>query len=152
MSIRSVGQFSVYNCKSFCCALSEDTKRKLIALGIDPRTVSSESQAKILIENVVKARKISNVPLPQNICQGEREIMSKAKNLASKMGIAVSDMMKTEEILRLISNKINLAENEEFKSEFASLEQSFNLVKQNENAVYASMNYNASLNIIKLGL
>ena len=43
--------------------ISEETRRKLIALGIDPSTVSSETQAKILIakaEGTYKSLNIEN--------------------------------------------------------------------------------------------
>lgn len=63
MSINSIGFQNSYLCISGS-SLSEATKRKLIALGIDPSTVHSESEAKALIEQVLELRKSSNQPIP----------------------------------------------------------------------------------------
>ena len=116
MSINSIGQLGSYGGGGFGSGgISEETRRKLIALGIDPRTVTSEAQAQALIQNAIKIRKSSNTPLPINVCQGEQELISKAKRLASKMGITVSNTMPVEEILKLISDKINRGNFEEFK-------------------------------------
>ena len=153
MSVNFIGQIGSYGGGFGGGGLSEETKRKLIALGIDPRTVTSEAQAKVLIENAIRVRKASNTPLPQNICFGERELISKAKNLALKMGITITSSMPIDEILKIISEKINSDKKfSEFKPEFASLTEEAQNIKKNENAVYASMNYSASLNKMMLGL
>ncbi len=153
MSINSIGQIGNYGGGGFGgSGISEETRRKLIALGIDPRNVTSEAQAQALIQNAIKIRKASNTPLPMNVCQGEQELISKAKRLAQKMGITVSNTMPIEEILRLIADKMNSGKFEEFKSEYHTIEQACATVKQYESNMYASMNYNASLNKMMLGL
>lgn len=155
MPINSIGQISSYENFGFGAfggGISEETRRKLIALGIDPRTVTSETQAQMLIKEAVKIRKNSKIPLPLEVCQGEQQIISKANNLASKIGMPVSNSIPLEQILKNISDKINSGNFEEFKPEFASINESFNSLKQHENDVYASMNYNAVLNKMILGL
>lgn len=154
MSINSIGQIGSYGGGDFggSGGISEETRRKLIALGIDPRTVTSEAQAQMLIKNAIKIRKSAKIPLPVNICPYEQELISKAVNLASKMGIKVSNSTPVEQILKAISDKIDKGGYDEFKGEFASLEEKFRQVKQNENNVFASMNYNAILNKMMLGL
>lgn len=153
MSVNSIGQLGSYGGGGFGGGgISEETRRKLIALGIDPRTVTSEAQAQMLIKNAIKIRKSAKIPLPVNICPYEQELISKAVNLASKMGIKVSNSTPVEQILKAISDKIDKGGYDEFKGEFASLEEKFRQVKQNENNVFASMNYNAILNKMMLGL
>ena len=71
MSINSVGNLNGYIrlCGS---KLSEETRRKLIALGIDPSTVTSEAQAQILIaqlEELKKQAKIQPINTDSNINQ-----------------------------------------------------------------------------------
>ena len=153
MSINSIGQLGSYG-GGFGSygGISEETRRKLIALGIDPRTVTSEAQAQILIKNAIQMRKSAKIPLPVNICPYEQELISKAVNLASKMGIKVSNSTPVEQILKAISDKIDKGGYDEFKGEFTSLEEKFRQVKQNENNVFAAMNYNASINKMMLGL
>ena len=153
MPINSIGQINSFG-GSFgnSDGISEQTKRKLIALGIDPRTVTSEAQAQILIQEAIKIRKSSKTPLPLNICEGEQELISKAKSLALKMGISVSNNLPLDQILKIISDKIDSGNYDEFKPEFASIVDAFNNVKQHENNMYVSMNYNAILNKMMLGL
>ena len=152
MSINSIGQIGYYGGGFAGGGISEETRRKLIALGIDPRTVTSEAQAQALIQNAIKLRKSAKIPLPVNVCQGEQEIISKAKTLAAKMGLVVSGTTPLEQILKAISDKIDSGNYDEHKAEFAYLQQAYQTVKQNKNAVFASMNYNASLNKMMLGL
>lgn len=154
MSINSIGQIGNFGSNGFgnSGGISEETKRKLIALGIDPRTVTSEAQAQILIQNAIKIRKSSKIPLPQNICQGERELIAKSKDLASRMDISVSNSTPIEQILKQISDRLDTGKYEEFKPEFEAIKQAFETVKQNRNTMFASMNYNATLNKMMLGL
>ncbi len=153
MSVNLIGQIGNYGSGGFGGGgISEETRRKLIALGIDPRTVTSEAQAQALIQNAIKIRKSSNTPLPVNVCHGEQELISRAKRLASKMGITVSNTMSVEEILKLVSDKISHGNFEEFKPEYQAIEEAYRTMKQHENNMYASMNYSASLNKMMLGL
>ncbi len=57
MSINSIGSIGGYF-GSCAHVLKEETRRKLIALGIDPSSVSSESEAQMIIEKITE-RKIA---------------------------------------------------------------------------------------------
>ncbi len=57
MSVNSIGYFGIFGGGY----LSEETKRKLRALGIDPVTVTSESQARILIKEALKNQALNEV-------------------------------------------------------------------------------------------
>ena len=57
MSVNSIGYFGIFGGGY----LSEETKRKLRALGIDPVNVTSESQAQILIRDALKKQKLNEV-------------------------------------------------------------------------------------------
>jgi len=152
MSINTIGQLNSYGGGFGGGGISEETRRKLIALGIDPRTVTSEAQAQILIKNAVQIRKNSKVPLPVNISCGEQELIFKAKNLASKLGIVVSGNTPLNQILTAISDKIAKGGFDEFEPEFLSIKEMSEVVRKNENDMFASMNYNASINKMMLGL
>lgn len=155
MPINSIGQINCYEgfgFRGFEGGISEETKRKLIALGIDPKTVQSEAQAQILINETIKIRKSAKIPLPLEVCNCEPELISKASDLASKIGISVSNSLSMEQILKSISDKINSGNFEEFKSEFVSINEAFNNIKNRENDIFASMNYNGILNKMTLGL
>ncbi len=165
MSINSIGYFGTYNfCKNG--NLSEETKQKLLALGIDPSVILSESQAQILIDNILKIQSINNTSKNSgaNFCCSECELLSRAKQLARKIGIVISDNMKMEEILSIISAAINkkltkpkqdektLITIKNCQEELFAIQSDFSTVKQNQNAMYASMNFNANFNKMMLGL
>jgi len=57
MSVNSIGYFGIFGGGY----LSEETKRKLRALGIDAVTVTSESQARILIREALKNQALNEV-------------------------------------------------------------------------------------------
>lgn len=64
MSINSIGNLSAFIV--IPDKLSEQTKRKLIALGIDPSTVSSESEALRLIEAIERKKEVQKVDHESN--------------------------------------------------------------------------------------
>ena len=61
MTIRPIKYLNNYCCFSHS-SISESTRRKLIALGIDPSTVHSESEAQAIIERILELRKNANIP------------------------------------------------------------------------------------------
>lgn len=164
MSINAVGFGSGYYSGSN--VLSEETRRKLRALGIDPSTVASEAQAQILIakaQNIQAVQKTVKTNA-QNSCTSEQELRYKAKMLALKIGVSIKNETPLEEILKLISVKLEqLSEDTDSKpqkinfinackEELAQISNQYSVVKQNVNAVYASMNFNADINKMILGL
>lgn len=161
MFINSVGSYYGYTGSN---GLSEETRRKLIALGIDPSTVTSEAQAKILIEKLLQiysVQKTKSADSENNITY-EADVYAKAKELAKRVGVSFSHSMTTEEILKTISTKINIeAEKEDnnskydyslCKEELAQLEFQFYQLKQHENAMFASMYYSGNVNRMMLGI
>ncbi|MDE6138127.1 MAG: hypothetical protein K2F57_01495, partial [Candidatus Gastranaerophilales bacterium] len=64
MSINSIGNLSGFIVIQD--RLSEQTRRKLIALGIDPSTVSSESEALRLIDSIEKRKAVQKVDNDSN--------------------------------------------------------------------------------------
>lgn len=151
--------------------LSEETRWRLIALGIDPSTVNSEAQAQIIIQNVLRAKKMEAENIssqPENVqpmcCAGEMELMKKAKELAQKMGLQLANNLTLDEILKAIAAQISNVLNsdstdkakrdlyEEYNQELAAIDESYAVVKNNENAIILSMNMNANINKMILGL
>ena len=164
MSINSIGFIGGYCYNN--SGLSEETKQKLLALGIDPSTVASEAQAKILIENILKLQNINETKPTKtsNTCSSECEIISKIKVLSKKVGAVISENMQIEEMFAQISATINkklsqpnqnnetLTNLKNNMKELSNLQEEFSTVKQNEKAMFASMNFNANINKMMLGL
>lgn len=164
MSINSVS-FSFGNVAG--THLSEETKKKLIALGIDPSTVTSEAQAKALITNAeIKQQTVSKSKKTESktVCTSESEVMTKAKQLAQKAGIKISSTSTIDSILQDLSDKINslpekssedkISENkkEQYKNELDTIQNEYNAIKQTQNSVYTMLNMTANVNKYMLGL
>lgn len=78
MSINNIGSLSGFIVIQD--RLSEQTRRKLIALGIDPSTVSSESEALRLIEAIERKKevqKVDNESNSKNTVSEEEEVSTK---------------------------------------------------------------------------
>ena len=81
MSINNIGSLSGFIVIQD--RLSEQTRRKLIALGIDPSTVSSESEALRLIESIERKKevqKVDNENNSKNTVSEEEEVNTKKRN------------------------------------------------------------------------
>ncbi len=144
--------------------LSEETKRKLRQLGVDPSTVTSEMQAQTLItkleQKLEQVHKTANSNNAQQATSSESEMIAKAKSLANQVGVSVSSSESLSDIFSKISKKLesmtkggdNLKEVEGFKSELSSLEDEYSTIQQSQNSMYSAMNYTANMNKYMLGL
>ena len=156
-SVSSIGSFT--GCQS--SNLSEETKRKLRELGVEPSTVANEFQAQQLIktleqklEQVHKSASFGNA---RKATSGEAELIAKAKALANQVGISVSSTDSLSDIFSKIKAKINTREAQgqdikACKSELSALEDKYSTVQQNQSSMLSAMNYTASLNKYMLGL
>lgn len=156
-SVSSIGSFT--GCQS--SNLSEETKRKLRELGVEPSTIANEFQAQQLIktleqklEQVHKSASFGNV---RKATTGEAELIAKVKALANQVGISVSSTDSLSDIFSKIKAKINTMEAQgqdikAYKSELSALEDKYSTVQQNQSSMLSAMNYTASLNKYMLGL
>lgn len=156
-SVSSIGSFT--GCQS--SNLSEETKRKLRELGVEPSTVANEFQAQQLIktleqklEQVHKSASFGNARKATSV---EAELIAKAKALANQVGISVSSTDSLSDIFSKIKAKINTMEAQgqdikAYKSELSALEDKYSTVQQNQSSMLSAMNYTASLNKYMLGL
>lgn len=101
--------------------LSSTTKLKLEALGIDPSTVTTETQAQTLIAQAEAAKQQNNAGQQQ---QGgnssEQELLSEAKNLATEVGVTVSSNDSLDDIVDNISKEIQVMLNSGDQSKISS--------------------------------
>lgn len=162
--------YSINTYQSFGSALlSEETRRKLISLGIDPSTVTSESQAKILIAKAEGTYEASNIESPKIAenkfvsSSSEAELMNRARDLAKKMGLNLSKDLSLDEILTVIAKEIEKVLNSDvdektkeeylsYNAELSRIKAGYSVTKNNEKAVLLSMTYNAEINRMILGL
>ena len=83
MSVNGIGTFSIFTGS----ALSEETKRRLRALGIDPRTVKSESEAQLLIKDALRKRAVDEAKT------FEQKMITEAESEKNKNQDAVFQML-----------------------------------------------------------
>lgn len=83
--------------------ISEDTKKKLRALGLDPSRYTSEAEAQAAIQEAM-SKQIAQKP---NGADGFKQIEEEAKALAAQMGVSVGNNDKLDDIMSSISSKID---------------------------------------------
>lgn len=145
--------------------LSEETKRKLLALGIDPSTVKSETEAQALIATVKqKVDKVTNESTSQSTCcSSECELISKAKQLAAKIGVPTSNNDSLKNLIDKISTKLSANSNvvqtsqetdkiTGYKNELNSIENEYSQINTSQNSLLSAMNISANMNKIFLKL
>lgn len=146
--------------------LSEETRRKLLELGIDPSTVTSESHAQMLIRQA-EAKKIQNhnqQASSKSSCSSEYQLISNAKALAKKMGIKNTDGKTLSELVATVTDKITLqtkiyGENSQqvkdlnaVKASLEELKEEFSRIDKNREFVYSNLDMVANINKYYLGL
>ncbi len=141
-------------------SLSEETKKKLEALGITVTDDMTESQAATLI----------NQAQQENFQQGgekqdtKSDIRAEAKTLAESIGIAVSDDAETDDILNDIGQEIELmledAENNpsvlsslsSYLSELTNLDERYETLEAKQESMFAAMETIGDNKKLALGL
>lgn len=167
MPINNVSSISYFGVsQSAPNGLSEETKRKLQALGIDPTTVSSETEAQALIASAKqKIEQTKNESSSQNTCcSSECELISRAKHLAEKIGLQTSNNDSLRNLIDKISTKItalagwtkedsNLQEKvDSYTNELTSIENEYSQINNNQNSLLTAMNLTANMNKFFLGI
>ena len=109
MSIDGVSLFAGANSYMMANAIPEYLKHKLLELGYDPESVSSKQEAMNLIAKAKRDNEAHNVNLQpkQDEIQNDNPLMKKAKELAARVGVAVSGEDSLEDILSSIQDVLN---------------------------------------------
>ena len=118
-SISSINSASAFMVACKTEELSSSTKQKLEALGIDPATVTSEAQAQALIAEAEAAKHQQNSGQQQGGNSSEQELLSEAKDLASKVGATVSSNDTLDDIIDKIAEEIQIMLNSGDRSEIS---------------------------------
>lgn len=141
--------------------LSDSTKKKLKALGIDVSGVSSESEAKKIIaeEEAKKSEKADGTSKDKSKTQ-EESLYIRIKNLARKLGINVSENENISNIFGKIEDKLEAIEKNNsnnsninvLRSEFEMLEQEFKNITTGESSLLSAMDMLSQSNRLALGI
>ena len=145
--------------------ISSSTKVTLESLGVNISTVSSESEAKALIEKL-KAAKAGNQTQAekkeQSEVASETETLEDAKSLASKMGLVLNNNTSADEVLRQISNKIReMASSDNpterqmaqaYQAQLSTISNSYQAIQASQNSMYSAMDMMSINNKYSLNL
>jgi hypothetical protein len=109
VAISSVSSSSVAstNNNSSSTALSDDTKNKLQALGLDPSKYTTEAQAQAAITQAQAQQQSQQSGTQKSGSSSFSTIKTEVQDLASKMGISVGSNDKMKDILGKISDKMS---------------------------------------------
>ncbi len=140
--------------------LSEETIGKLLALGIDIESVSSETEAKRLIEEAEKEKNPSQEEETDKEDTTEAEnLYNDIKNLARKIGINVSKNENIEDIFNKISQRLDEFEENSynsnlnvFQSELDILKRQFKNMYSGESSILSAMDMLSQSNRAALGI
>ncbi len=140
--------------------LSEETIGKLLSLGIDIESVSSETEAKKLIEEAEKEKKSSNdEESDKKDTTAEENLYNDIKNLARKIGINVNKSENIEDIFDKISQKLDEFEENSynsnlnvFQSELDILKRQFKNMYSGESSILSAMDMISKSNRAALGI
>lgn len=142
--------------------LSEATKAKLEALGIDPASVTSEAEAQSLIAQVESMSKTDKAR-PQS-GSSDMALLTKAKELAEDVGAKISERDNLDDICKKISEKIEqlvqqyasdpVAMNklEDYQRELSSIDSRYSSKIDTQDSIFAAMNMISASNKYALGL
>jgi len=139
--------------------LSTSTKIRLEALGIEPNSIRTESQAQAVIAQAEAASK-NGLDRQYGGNLTREELLSQAKQLASKVGVQVSNQDSLENILDKISEKLNNWANEpekadivrEYQAELANIAKRADITINIHKNIYNIMEMISVSNKLILGL
>lgn len=140
--------------------LSNSTKQKLEALGIDPSNVTSEAQALSLIARAEASQQQQNSGQQQGGNSSEQQLITEAKELATSVGANISGRDDLEDIISKISEKIQIMaedpskakEAAAYQSQLASISARADSIESTQNNIFNAMNMISVSNKYALGL
>jgi hypothetical protein len=163
-SISSISSSTAQQIATSSCSnsqLSETTKKRLEALGIDPSTVQTEAQAQILITQAEAAKNQQNSS-QQGGNSSEQQLMSEAKELATSVGVSVSSSDSLDDIIDKISDQIQVMLNSDdqskvsmaqgYQTQLESISDRVSNVQTTQQNIFNSMDMISVSNKYALGL
>ncbi len=140
-------------------ALSIATINKLISYGIDVKGVSSEMEAKSLIQNAEHTREAAEAHKSSSPTREEKLFM-RLKLLAGRLGITVTEQERISEIISKIQKRISELEkqknnNSDFnaiKSEFEAIKSQYNSLLKGDSPLLTGMDILGKSNRAVIGL
>lgn len=177
-SISSIGSFYVNSISSNSNQISEETRKKLEALGIDTSNIKTEAEAKAKIE---EAQMMAQSTQLQQQVQGNNRaeqnstsqqqgnsslesIKEDAKTLAAQMGISVNQNESISDYLNKILHKINESNsisgieknnnnyNQDYLNQYNNIYKRYQEIQSVQSMLTGSLDQLAMYNKIALGL
>lgn len=176
-SISSIGSFYVNSISSNSNQISEETRKKLEALGIDTSNIKTEAEAKAKIEEAQMMAQASQLqPQIQGNNKSEQystqqkdnnsleSIKEDAKALAAQMGISLSQNGSIADYLNKILHKINESNSisgieknnnnytKDYLNQYNNIYKKYQEIQSAQSMITGSLDQLAMYNKIALGL
>lgn len=146
-------------------SLTDTTKKKLEALGLDTSNIQTETQGQQKLQEAQQSQsQQQNQGQSQNNNSSQTDLISEAKSLAGKVGASISDTDSIDDMISKLSTKISaiktdagedntkLQQAQQYQSELDSLQNQYTQSQQLQSMLAGSMNAMANANKISLGL
>jgi len=132
-SVENVSSYILggYSISSKGNSLSEETLRKLEALGIDVASVKSETEAKKLIQQAEEEQEQQN---STGDTSKQETLFEKVKSLARKVGLNVSENEDFENVFSKISSKIEDLKGDGYGSGYNILQSEYEMLELQYNS------------------
>lgn len=150
----SVSSISSASASSSSVKLSDVTKKKLEALGVDTTNIKTETQGQNKLKEAQAMSNQQNQQAQGNGVSTQQEMVKfEATMLAQKMGIEVSKNDSVSDILshiqvKLAELKTSAGKDTSMQSEIGQYQSSYDNIKQSSQSLSLSMNSMASYNKI----
>ena len=118
--------------------LSDASIRKLKSLGIDIKSISSEEEAKRVIEKKEHSDNVNETSNKSYTETSEDKLYNRLKTLAEKLGIAVSKNEKISVIFDKINEKITELEKNGNNSNINVIKSEYEMIKQEYRSIVNS--------------
>lgn len=163
-SINAISSSSISNSgSSSSTALSEETKAKLQALGIDTKDIKTEAKGQEELKEA-KEKQSAQKAAPAKKDNSEKTMKTEAQDLASQVNVPVGNNDTMDTILSNISTKLDelkssagtdptkLADVDNYQKQFASISSEYSQMQVSKAMISNSLQGLAAYNKAALGL
>ena len=157
VSVNAISYFNIATFRSSGPNLSHETIERLKEFNIDVSSVSSETQAKKIIEEKTQAKaEADNAPKPDARLE---KLYQRINMLAVHLNISVTSSEKVEHVLDQIDSKISMFEENNssaainvFRSEFQAIQNAYEIITKSNAKLYTGLDILGQTNKAVLGI
>ena len=154
--VNSLSSLNIASINSSKLTLSRDTAKKLDELGISISSVSSEAEAKKIIEEKTQAKEDTK-NAPQTDSRLEK-IYERLKTISLQMNVTFSSEEKIENVLSKIDSKISMFEDNNnpninfLRSEYQAIQHAYEIITKSNAKLFTGLDILGKTNRVIMGI